>query len=125
MRGAEFTAYNQSDNVVMIGNSKVSRGEAAVTIKTDKNGLAKSSADALPYGHYLIKETKAPAGYLLDDKWSRVISIRKNGEVIDTTSELKNSLERIRKTADEMISSIDRSMEKQREKSEKEIENER
>ena len=41
------------------------------------------------------------------------------------TKELKNSLERIRKTADEMITSIDQAMEKQREKSEKEIENER
>ena len=41
------------------------------------------------------------------------------------TKELKNSLEQIRKTADEMITSIDQAMEKQREKSEKEIENER
>ena len=41
------------------------------------------------------------------------------------TKELRNSLERIRKTADEMITSIDQAMEKQREKSEKEIENER
>lgn len=41
------------------------------------------------------------------------------------TKELKNSLEQIRKTADEMITAIDRSMEKQREKREKEIENER
>lgn len=35
------------------------------------------------------------------------------------TKELKNSLERIRKTADEMITSIDQAMEKQREKSER------
>ena len=41
------------------------------------------------------------------------------------TKELRNSLERIRKTADEMITAIDRSMEKQREKGEREVENER
>jgi hypothetical protein len=95
LEGAEFTAYNQSDNVVMIGNRKVGRGEAAVTIKTDRNGLAKSSADALPYGDYLIKETKAPAGYQLNDKWSRAINIRKNGEVIDITSDpVKEKIQR-------------------------------
>ena len=41
------------------------------------------------------------------------------------TKELKNSLERIRTTADEMITSIDHAMEKQREKDKKRIENER
>ena len=41
------------------------------------------------------------------------------------TKELKNSLERIRKTADEMITSIDQAMEKQREKSERGPEYER
>ena len=41
------------------------------------------------------------------------------------TKELKNSLERIRKTADEMITSIDQAMEKQREKNERGPEYER
>lgn len=41
------------------------------------------------------------------------------------TKELRNSLERIRKTSDEIIVAIDRSMEKQREKGEREVENER
>lgn len=95
LEGAEFTAYSQNDNVVMIGDRKINRGEAAVTIKTDKNGLAKSSADALPYGDYLIKETKAPAGYLLNDNWSRAISIRKNGEIIDITPDpVKEKIQR-------------------------------
>lgn len=41
------------------------------------------------------------------------------------TKELKNSLERIRKTADEMITSIDHAMEKQRKKNERNPEYER
>ena len=86
LEGAEFTAFNKSGHAVFLGEKKINQGEAAVTIRTDKNGLAKSAADALPYGDYLVKETKAPAGYLLNEKWSRAISIRKDGEIIDITS---------------------------------------
>lgn len=87
LEGAEFTAFNKSGHAVFLGEKKINQGEAAVTIRTDKNGLAKSSADALPYGDYLVKETKAPAGYQLNEKWSRAISIRKDGEIIDITSD--------------------------------------
>lgn len=53
--------------------------------------------------------------------------MKRRSEILNgkDTKELRNSLERIRKTADEMITAIDRSMEKQREKGEKEVENER
>ncbi len=87
LEGAEFTAFNKSGHAVFLGEKKINQGEAAVTIRTDKNGLAKSAADALPYGDYLVKETKAPSGYLLNEKWSRAISIRKDGEIIDITSD--------------------------------------
>lgn len=86
LEGAEFTAFNKSGHAVFLGEKKIDQGEAAVTIRTDKNGLAKSAADALPYGDYLVKETKAPSGYQLNEKWSRAISIRKDGEIIDITS---------------------------------------
>ncbi|MGI6737019.1 MAG: VaFE repeat-containing surface-anchored protein [Anaerovoracaceae bacterium] len=95
LEGAEFTAFNKSGHAVFIGEKKIDQGEAAVTIRTDKTGLAKSSADALPYGDYLVKETKAPSGYLLNDKWSRAISIRKDGEIIDITSDpVKEEIQR-------------------------------
>ena len=95
LEGAEFTAFNKSGHAVFIGEKKIDQGEAAVTIRTDKTGLAKSSADALPYGDYLVKETKAPTGYLLNDKWSRAISIRKDGEIIDITSDpVKEEIQR-------------------------------
>lgn len=95
LEGAEFTAFNKSGHAVFLGEKKINQGEAAVTIMTDKNGLAKSAADALPYGDYLVKETKAPAGYLLNEKWSRAISIRKDGEIIDITSDpVKEEIQR-------------------------------
>ncbi|OLR55221.1 hypothetical protein BHK98_03570 [Hornefia porci] len=85
LEGAEFTAFNKSGHTVFLGEKKINQEEAAVTIRTDKKGLAKSAADALPYGS--LKETKAPSGYLLNEKWSRAISIRKDGEIIDITSD--------------------------------------
>ncbi len=95
LEGAEFTAFNKSGHAVFLGEKKINQGEAAVTIRTDKNGLAKSAADALPYGDYLVKETKAPSGYLLNEKWSRAISIRKDGEIIDITSDpVKEEIQR-------------------------------
>lgn len=95
LEGAEFTAFNKSGHAVFLGEKKIDQGEAAVTIRTDKNGLAKSAADALPYGDYLVKETKAPAGYLQNEKWSRAISIRKDGEIIDITSDpVKEEIQR-------------------------------
>lgn len=95
LEGAEFTAFNKSGHAVFLGEKKINQGEAAVTIRTDKNGLAKSAADALPYGDYLVKETKAPSGYLLNEKWSRAINIRKDGEIIDITSDpVKEEIQR-------------------------------
>lgn len=95
LEGAEFTAFNKSGHAVFLGEKKINQGEAAVTIRTDKKGLAKSAADALPYGDYLVKETKAPSGYLLNEKWSRAISIRKDGEIIDITSDpVKENVQR-------------------------------
>ncbi|BDU86857.1 SpaA isopeptide-forming pilin-related protein [Clostridium perfringens] len=52
LEGAEFTIYD---------------GDKAVqTITTDKNGYAESGL--LNYGKYTMKETKAPNGYLVNDK---------------------------------------------------------
>ena len=95
LEGAEFTAYNNGDHAVTVGGKRVAKGEAAVTVKTNEKGLAKTSASALPYGDYLVKETKAPAGYLLNEQWSKEIHIRKDGEIINLTgSPVKEKVKR-------------------------------
>lgn len=52
LAGAEFTVYDESGNAISV-------------MKTNSKGDAVS--EALSYGTYSIKETKAPAGYELND----------------------------------------------------------
>ena len=79
-------------------------------------GTKEVEAESIAYtvcSHYGLDTAEYTFGYVAG--WS-------SGK---ETKELKNSLERIRTTADEMITSIDHAMEKQREKDKKRIENER
>ena len=66
LAGAEFTIYNQSAQTVMVGGKEIAKGAAALTITTNADGIAASDAHALPYGSYLVKETKSSKGYLLN-----------------------------------------------------------
>jgi len=94
LEGAEFTIYNNSAQSIMVGGKEIAKGEAALVIKTDAEGNAESEM-VLPYGTYLIKETKASNGYLLNTEWSEKFSIRKDGEVIDlTTDKVREAVKR-------------------------------
>ncbi len=84
---AEFTIYNKSKEAVMVGGKEIAKDAAALVIKTNAEGIAASAANALPYGTYLIKETKAPAGYNLNSSWSKEFSIRQNGQIVDLTTD--------------------------------------
>ena len=53
LQGAEFTLYDKEGNIVSISIS-------------DENGIA--FFNNVKYGKYTIKETKAPKGYILNDK---------------------------------------------------------
>ena len=70
LAGAEFQVIDKATNKVV------------QTITTDKNGLA--TANNLPFGEYLIKETKAPAGYTLNSE-THNINVNKDGEVVKIT----------------------------------------
>ncbi|MDO5003738.1 MAG: SpaA isopeptide-forming pilin-related protein, partial [bacterium] len=70
LAGAEFQVINNATNKVV------------KTIITDKNGLA--TVDNLPFGEYVIKETKAPVGYTLNNETHK-INVNKDGEVIKIT----------------------------------------
>jgi hypothetical protein len=83
LEGAEFTIYNKSKESVMVGGKEIAKDAVALVIKTNKNGVAASGAKDLPYGTYLVKETKAPTGYHLNETWSKTFSIRTDGEVVD------------------------------------------
>lgn len=72
--GAEITIWNVSGHDVSFdpGNGKVVmvKDKAVVTrIKADKNGDFKSKAKFDVSGTYKVRETKAPKGYLINEKW--------------------------------------------------------
>ena len=87
LAGAEFTIYNQSAQTVMVGGKEIAKGAAALTITTNADGIAASDAHALPYGSYLVKETKPSKGYLLNTEWSRAFTVRQDGVIVDLSGD--------------------------------------
>lgn len=87
LQGAEFTIYNQSVNSVMVGGREIAKGDAALVITTNADGIAASGSHDLPYGSYLVKETKPSKGYLLNTEWSRAFRIREDGVIVDLTED--------------------------------------
>ena len=87
LKGAEFTIYNQSAETVMVNGKEIGVGEAALVITTNADGIATSGDHDLPYGSYLVKETKPSKGYLLNTEWSRAFRIREDGVIIDLTED--------------------------------------
>ncbi len=60
--GAEYTIYNNSGHAIYYKGT-IADGDPVITI-TIENGTA--TAGSLPYGDYIVRETKAPVGYNLD-----------------------------------------------------------
>ena len=95
LEGAEFTVYNKSKESVMVKGKEYAVDEGCLVITTDKNGIAASGDHDLPYGTYLVKETKPSEGYLLNEKWSRAFEIREDGVIIDLTEDkVREAVER-------------------------------
>ena len=87
LEGAEFTIYNKSKQNVFVDGKEYKPGEAVKVITTNKDGIAEAPKNALPYGSYLIKETKPSKGYLLNETWEKPFEIREDGKIIDLTEE--------------------------------------
>lgn len=92
LEGAEFSIYNKSAAPVQIDDKLVAPNELVTTLTTDETACAETDKRLLPYGTYLIQETKAPRGYELNSTWQRLVKIRKDGTLYDLSSE-KESLD--------------------------------
>ena len=87
LEGAEFSIYNKSTAPVQIDDKLVAPNELVTTLTTDETASAETDKRLLPYGTYLIQETKAPRGYELNSTWQRLVKIRKNSTIYDLSSE--------------------------------------
>jgi len=92
LEGAEFSIYNKSVAPVQIGDKLVAPNELVTTLTTDETACAETDKRLLPYGTYLIQETKAPRGYELNSTWQRLVKIRKDATIYDLSNE-KESLD--------------------------------
>ena len=94
--GAEFSITNRSTHHVIVGGKLYEPGETITTIPRGVggedgetyetiitvDGVASTTANALPYGTYEIKEVKAPEGYLLNTADSWTFTITEDGKTV-------------------------------------------
>lgn len=83
LAGAEITIRNDSANAVQVDGSWYQPGEDVMTLTTGEDGTAQTATDALPYGSYTARETKASRGYLLNTNWSRSFQVTEDGQLVD------------------------------------------
>lgn len=76
-----FEVSNAGDHTVVVGGVSYAPGQTVMTIQAE-DGVAKTAADALPFGSYEIREVSAGTGYLLTDGEPRAFSIERNGVVV-------------------------------------------
>ena len=79
LKDAEFTIYNNSASAIYFKDKKYEPNSPITTIVTNKDGIAKTTQEALPYGTYTVRLTKAPRGYTLDKQaqdWKFNVSVR-------------------------------------------------
>ena len=66
---------------------ELSNRMSMLELVTGRDGLARTDADALPVGTYIIREVRAPVGYLLNDEFAEGVTFRvtSEGEVVSFT----------------------------------------
>ncbi|WP_350455169.1 VaFE repeat-containing surface-anchored protein [Slackia heliotrinireducens] len=95
LEGAQFAVSNGNDNPVVVGGVTYQPGETILTLTTDSEGFAQTAEDALPYGRYLVAETVAPRGYLLqNDGFASEAFVGEQGKVSQVDEAAENQVKR-------------------------------
>ncbi len=86
--GARFAIENASAHAVVVNGTSYAPGETVMVLTTDESGRAATGPRELPYGSYLVRETHAPTGYLVNDtSWEAQIQTDGLMVAIGETSE--------------------------------------
>lgn len=83
--GITFSIINDNPNAVTVDGKSRNPGQTVKTIVTDKNGVAKTPADCLPYGKYIIRETATNDDYLNTSNEMRV-TVSEDGKMYSFTA---------------------------------------
>ncbi len=94
---AEFTITTLNDNPVLVNGEVYTKDQVVLTLKTNKEGLATTEKDALPYGHYRADEITPPDGYLNSGKLSIEFDITEDGKIVQLTDEDHSILNQVKR----------------------------
>ena len=83
--GITFSIINDNPNAVTVDGKSHNPGQTVKTIVTDKNGVAKTPADCLPFGKYIIRETATNDDYLNTSNEMRV-TVSEDGKMYSFTA---------------------------------------
>lgn len=86
LEGIAFSIINDNENTVKVDGNTYAKGETVKVITTDAKGFATTGADTLPYGDYIIRETKTNGSYLNTSAEMRV-QVREDGKVYSFSAE--------------------------------------
>ena len=86
LEGITFSIINDNPNAVTVDGKSYNPGQTVKNIVTDKNGVAKTPANCLPYGKYIIRETATNGSYLNTSAEMRV-QVREDGKVYSFSAE--------------------------------------
>ena len=83
-----LTKYRKDNKEILVENAEYTlydaNGEVFKTAITDKDG--KFTLENIPYGEYILKETKAPEGYLINEE-EFAIDVKNHAEIINIETE--------------------------------------
>ena len=83
--GITFSIINDNPNAVTVDGKSHNPGQTVKNIVTDNKGVAKTPADCLPYGKYIIRETATNDDYLNTSNEMRV-TVSEDGKMYSFTA---------------------------------------
>ena len=83
--GITFSIINDNANSVTVDDKDYAPGQTVKNIVTDKKGVAKTPADCLPFGKYIIRETATNDNYLNTSNEMRV-TVSEDGKMYSFTA---------------------------------------